>query len=161
MTLADYNQCVDHHADGLYRFILKQVKDKDASKDIVQDAFEKMWRKLDTIDAAKSKTYLFTTGYHSMIDYFRKQNKQSAFTEVDFDSHFHNNQYSDLKEVLNRSLDLLPEIQKTVLLLRDYEGYDYKEIGEITNLNESQVKVYIFRARTFLKNHIVKMESIL
>ncbi len=161
MTLADYNNCVDNHADGLYRFILKQVKDKDASKDIVQDAFEKMWRKLETIDATKSKTYLFTTGYHSMVDYFRKQNKQSAFTEVDFDSHFHNNQYSDLKEVLNKCLDLSPEIQKTVLLLRDYEGYDYKEIGEITNLNESQVKVCIFRARTFLKNHIVKMESIL
>jgi hypothetical protein len=81
MTLADYNQCVDHHADGLYRFILKQVKDKDASKDIVQDAFEKMWRKLDTIDAAKSKTYLFTTGYHSMIDYFRKQNNKSLLKD--------------------------------------------------------------------------------
>lgn len=161
MTLADYNTCVDLHADGVYRFILKQVKDKDTSKDIVQDAFEKMWRKLEQIDGTKAKTYLFTTAYHSMIDYFRKQNKQTSFTELDYDNHFHHTQYSDLKEVLNRSLDLLPEIQKTVLLLRDYEGYDYKEIGEITNLSESQVKVYIFRARTFLKNYIVKMETVI
>jgi RNA polymerase sigma-70 factor (ECF subfamily) len=161
MTLADYNKCVDLHADGVYRFILKQVKDKDTSKDIVQDAFEKMWRKLEQIDGTKAKTYLFTTAYHSMIDFFRKQNKQSSFSEVNFDDYSHSNQYSDLKQILNQSLDLLPEIQKTVLLLRDYEGYDYKEIGEITNLSESQVKVYIFRARTFLKNYIVKMETII
>jgi RNA polymerase sigma-70 factor (ECF subfamily) len=58
-------------------------------------------------------------------------------------------------------LEQLPEIQKTVLLLRDYEGYDYEEIGNITNLNASQVKVYIFRARTFLKNYIGRMESVI
>jgi RNA polymerase sigma-70 factor (ECF subfamily) len=48
-----------------------------------------------------------------------------------------------------------------VLLLRDYEGYDYAEIGQITGLNESQVKVYIFRARTFLKNYIGKIEAVI
>ena len=73
----------------------------------------------------------------------------------------HDKQYSDLKEILNEALSRLPEIQKTVILLRDYEGYDYAEIGEITNLTESQVKVYIFRARTFLKNYIGKMEVVI
>ena len=66
-----------------------------------------------------------------------------------------------LKEILNMGLEQLPEIQKTVLLLRDYEGYDYQEIGDITNLTESQVKVYIFRARTFLKNYIGKIETVI
>ena len=80
---------------------------------------------------------------------------------MNFNEHSHNHQYSDLKEILNRGLDQLPEIQKTVLLLRDYEGYDYAEIGSITNLNESQVKVYIFRARTFLKNYIGKQEVVI
>ena len=138
----------------MFRFILKQIKDRDAAKDIVQDAFEKMWKKLDSIDASKAKSYLFTAAYHTMIDYTRKNSKKAAFTEVDYNQHSHTSQYSDLKEVLNRGLDLLPEIQKTVLLLRDYEGYDYAEIGNIANLSESQVKVYIFRARTFLKNYI-------
>jgi len=161
LTLADYNNCVDQHADGVYRFILKHIKDKDIAKDIVQDSFEKMWRKIDGIDAAKSKTYLFTTAYHTLVDHTRKASKQAKFNEVDFNQHSHSKQYSDLKEVLNRGLDQLPEIQKTVLLLRDYEGYDYAEIGEIAKLTESQVKVYIFRARTFLKNYIGKVESVL
>ncbi len=161
MTVADYNKCVDEYADGLYRFILKQIRDKDVAKDIVQDTFEKMWRKHETIEAAKSKSYLFTSGYHTLVDYTRRAKKQASFSEVNFNEHKHEKQYSDLKEVLNAGLDQLPEIQKTVLLLRDYEGYDYAEIGNITSLTESQVKVYIFRARTFLKNYIGKLEAVI
>ncbi|HOZ87524.1 MAG TPA: RNA polymerase sigma factor [Bacteroidia bacterium] len=161
MNLADYNTCVDLHADGVFRFVAKHIKDRDAARDIVQDSFEKMWRKIDTIDAGKAKTYLFTTAYHTLVDYTRKASKKADFREVDFNQHSHTKQYSDLKEILNQGLELLPEIQKTVLLLRDYEGYDYEEIGRITQLNESQVKVYIFRARTFLKNYIGKMETVI
>ncbi|MDO8998959.1 MAG: RNA polymerase sigma factor [Bacteroidota bacterium] len=161
MNLTEYNQCVDAHADGVYRFVLKQIRDKDIAKDIVQDSFEKMWRKIENIDGAKAKTYLFTTAYHTLIDYTRKNSKSARMNEVDYNQHSHNSQYSDLKEILNQGLEQLPEIQKTVLLLRDYEGYDYAEIGEITQLKESQVKVYIFRARTFLKNYIGKVEAVI
>lgn len=161
MTVTDYNNCVDLHSDGLYRFILKHIRDVDAAKDIVQDTFEKLWRKVNEVDATKSKSYLFTAGYHTLIDYTRKQKKQGNFSEVNESKLSHERSYSDVKEVLNKALDKLPEIQKTVLLLRDYEGYDYAEIGEITNLSESQVKVYIFRARQFLKSYIVKLEVIL
>ena len=66
-----------------------------------------------------------------------------------------------LQEILHNALNTLPEIQKTVVVLRDYEGYSYEEIGEITNLNPSQVKVYIFRARVTLKNHIGSIANIL
>jgi RNA polymerase sigma-70 factor (ECF subfamily) len=96
-----------------------------------------------------------------LVDYTRKTSKSADFKEVDFNQHSHTKQYSDLKEILNQGLEQLPEIQKTVLLLRDYEGYDYEEIGNITQLNESQVKVYIFRARNFLKNYIGKMETVI
>ena len=73
----------------------------------------------------------------------------------------HDKQYSDLAEILNEAVKLLPDIQRTVVLLRDYEGYSYNEIGEITSLSEAQVKVYIYRARVFLKNYIGKMEVVL
>ena len=67
----------------------------------------------------------------------------------------------ELKEILENALAKLPEQQRQLILLRDYEGYSYNEIGEITGLNETQVKVYIFRARTVLKDYIVKMENAL
>jgi RNA polymerase sigma-70 factor (ECF subfamily) len=67
----------------------------------------------------------------------------------------------DLKSILNSAIQKLPEIQRSVIMLRDYEGYDYAEIGNITGLNESQVKVYIFRARQTLKNYLVSIENII
>lgn len=60
----------------------------------------------------------------------------------------------ELKEIIDSALDVLPEQHKSILLLRDYEGYNYKEIGEIMKLNESQVKVYLFRARKKVKEQI-------
>ena len=73
----------------------------------------------------------------------------------------HNSQYSDLKEILNEALNQLPEIQRSVIMLRDYEGYSYEEIGEITSLKEAQVKVYIFRGRKFLKEYIGSIEAVI
>jgi RNA polymerase sigma-70 factor (ECF subfamily) len=58
------------------------------------------------------------------------------------------------------ALNNLPQIQKSAVLLRDYEGYDYKEIGEILELNESQVKVYIFRARKNLRTFFTGKEEL-
>jgi RNA polymerase sigma-70 factor (ECF subfamily) len=161
MTTAEYNQSVDNHADAIYRFVLKNVRDEDDAKDVVQDTFEKVWLKCDEIPAEKAKSYLFTTAHHTMIDRLRRKNKQVSLQEHHEPAMQSTHGYSDLKEILNEALEQLPEIQRSVLLLRDYEGYSYQEIGEITNLNESQVKVYIYRARVFLKNYIVSLENVI
>jgi RNA polymerase sigma factor (sigma-70 family) len=71
------------------------------------------------------------------------------------------NNFSDLSDVLENLVNQLPEIQRSVVMLRDYEGYSYKEIGEITGLNESQVKVYIYRARNTLKQYIGNMDVVI
>ena len=161
MTVTEYNQCVDSYSDSLYRFILKHIKDVDVAKDIVQDTFEKVWRKVNDVESTNAKSYLFTAAHHTLVDHTRKAKKQGDYNEVIENTLHHNKQYTDLKEILNTALDKLPEIQKSVILLRDYEGYDYLEIGKITNLTESQVKVYIFRARAFLKNYIGKLEVVI
>lgn len=161
MTVAEYNQCVDSYSDSLYRFILKHIKDEDVAKDIVQDTYEKVWRKVNDIESTNAKSYMFTAAHHTLVDYTRKAKKQGDFTESIEESLKHEKHYSDIKTVLNMALDKLPDIQKSVVLLRDYEGYDYAEIGKITNLTESQVKVYIFRARAALKNYIGKLEVVI
>jgi RNA polymerase sigma-70 factor (ECF subfamily) len=161
MTSQEYNECVDQHADGLYRFILKNLRDEEEARDVVQDAFEKMWRNKDNVEGTKAKSYLFATGYHTMIDKIRRRKKTSDFTEVTEDSLWHNEQYSDVRKIVNDAVNKLPDIQKAVITLRDYEGYSYQEIGQITGLNESQVKVYIYRARTFLKSYLGSMEKVI
>lgn len=160
MNSREYNQSVDLYSDNVYRFILKNIRDESRAHDIVQDTYEKLWRNAVNVNAEKVKSYLFTTAYHTMIDVMRKDKRQTFLEEQPVAEESHHQQYSDLSEVLNQAVSRLPEIQRTVLLLRDYEGYSYREIGELTLLSEAQVKVYIYRARVFLKSYIGKMELV-
>lgn len=161
MTIEEYNSCVDHFSDNIFRFILKNIKDEDKAKDIVQDTYEKMWMKVETVSFEKARSYLFTTAYHTMIDLIRKEKKIGDFNSIKPDNYSHNEQYTDLNEILHQAVNKLPEAQRAVIMLRDYEGYTYEEISEITGLNEIQVKVYIYRGRMFLKNFIGKLETVI
>ncbi len=161
MTPKEYNQCVDLYADRVYRFILKNIKDPNDANDIVQNAFEILWKKHKEVNVEKARQYLFTTAYHNMIDWIRKHKRIENHAEIEESAAVVETEYTGLKEILAKALELLPEVQRTVVLLRDYEGYSYKEIANITSLNESQVKVYIYRARTFLKNHIGNIAYVL
>ncbi|MCE1168500.1 MAG: RNA polymerase sigma factor [Sphingobacteriia bacterium] len=159
MTVSEYNSCVDQHADSVYRFIAKNLRDNDRAQDIVQEAFARMWEKAADIQAEKSKSYLFTSAYHIMIDSIRKESRMSSVEQISMDIAVSGKEYLGLKKLLDEALQKLPEIQRSVILLRDYEGYSYEEIGQICELTESQVKVYIFRARNTLKKYIVKPEN--
>jgi RNA polymerase sigma factor (sigma-70 family) len=96
-----------------------------------------------------------------MLDLLKKDRRNTELNNAGENSLNHTEQYSDAEEVLRDALGRLPEIQRSVIMLRDYEGYSYDEIGEITGLTESQVKVYIYRARISLKNYLVKIENII
>jgi len=161
MTVEEYNISVDEYSDNIYRFILKNIRNSDKAKDIVQDTYEKLWIKVEDVSFGKVRSYLFTTAYHTMIDMLRREKKQGDFHEVKPDDYSHNVQYTDLNEILHEAIKKLPDAQRSVILLRDYEGYAYEEIAEITGLSESQVKVYIFRGRMFLKEYIGKMETVI
>lgn len=161
MTAEQYNISVDQFSDKVYRFILKNIKNEDKAKDIVQDSYEKLWINVELVTFEKVKSYIFTTAYHTMIDLIRREKKKVDFECVNVKEYSHNKQYTDLKEILKQAVDQLPDIQKSVVMLRDYEGYSYKEIADITELNESQVKVYIYRARMFLKNYIGSIEKVI
>ncbi len=161
MTTQEYNNCVDEHADGVYRFVLKNLRDEEMARDVVQEAFLKMWEKAATITGSKAKSYLYTTAYHTMIDTIRREKRYTSEDQVGDQIFSSRSQYSDLKEVIDEAFTKLNEVQRTVLLLRDYEGYSYKEIGEIVNLTDDQVKVYIFRARMNMKKYIGSLETVI
>jgi RNA polymerase sigma factor (sigma-70 family) len=161
MTVKEYNSAVEEFADSVYRFIHGSIKDEEWSSDIVQDSYERLWLHVAEIDYPVVKSWLFSTAYHVMIDTIRKEKRMTAFDVMDEKEMIYESQYNDLNEILHKALNNLPEQQKTSVLLRDYEGYSYKEIGEIMGLSEAQVKINIYRGRVALKNYIGKIETVL
>ena len=162
VTIDEYNKCVDLYSDGLYRFLLKNVKDREKAKDLVQETYARLWTKVEEVSFEKAKSYIFTAGYHTMIDQIRREKRHQEYQAAEFSSGqgSSNRQYSDLSEILDEALERLPPVQKSVIMLRDYEGYSYEDIEKITGLNESQVKVYIYRGRVALKEYIGKLENV-
>jgi len=161
MTEKEYNLCVDLYADNVYRFIVKNLRHEEDARDIIQTAFEKLWRNREQVENDKSKSYLFTVAYNQMIDHIRKV-KRIQLKEDFHESTFIGQQRpAQLKKVLMEALNRLNETQKSLIMLKDYEGYTYEEIGEIMDLNASQVKVYLHRARLAMRNYLVSPENVL
>lgn len=161
MTEFEYNQCVNQYADNVYRFIVKNLRHEEDARDIVQSAFEKMWRNRESVETAKSKSFLFTVAYNQMIDHIRKSKRISLKDTFHEDGRTQHQVNSNMKKTLMEALSRLNETQKSLVMLKDYEGYSYEEIGEIMDLTESQVKVYLHRARLSLRNYLVSPENVL
>jgi RNA polymerase sigma factor (sigma-70 family) len=155
MTLQEYNRAVDEYSDRVYRFILKSMGNTERAKDIVQDSYEKLWRNISLLEYKKVKAWLFSTSYNTMIDIIRKE-KRMVLTDDIFESESIIEGYSDLNEVLHNCLEKLPENWRSVLLLRDYEGYSYLEISKITGQTDAQVKTNIYRGRMAMRKMIGK-----
>ena len=79
MTIQEFNKTVDLYSDNLFRFFVKNISDREASQDLVQESFTKMWAKVRDVEFAKSKSYLFTVGYHSMIDHIRAKKRRDNY----------------------------------------------------------------------------------
>lgn len=161
MTEKEYNNCVKEHADSVYRFILKNIRNTEDARDVVQSAFEKMWVNRAAVDSTRCKSFLFTVAYHQMIDHIRKGKGIILKEEEVKDMAVYNEHRQQTKKILETALARLNETQRSLVLLKDYEGYSYEEIGEITGLSASQVKVYLHRARIQLKNYLVSPQNIL
>ncbi len=160
MELNDYNACVQQWADALFRFACKCTGNEEDARDVVQNSFEVLWKKREDVTVEKAKAYLFQVAYNQSVDNYRKQSRVIYKEEIVHDGSYTHGQ-AGLKKVLDRALDRLDEQARALVLLKDYEGYRYEEIAQITGLTETQVKVYLHRARKTLKEYLVRVENII
>jgi RNA polymerase sigma factor (sigma-70 family) len=106
------------------------------AQDMVQNTFESLWKEREKVTTENSKSWLFTVLHRKCIDHYRKNKRieyadeipQAAFISAE-SGRF------ETQNNIDYILGGLSEIQRSVLMLRDYEGYDYAAIGEITGLS--------------------------
>jgi RNA polymerase sigma factor (sigma-70 family) len=157
----DYKQAVKDYTKNIFRFLYKSLRDEEAVNDLVQDCFLKLWQHKATVDAAKVKPWLFAVANNAMLNYL-KLSSRKALLKDDFNLPPVYQRHSfDTKKIIDQVLDELPPLQKAIILLRDLEGYEYREIGEILELSETQVKVYLFRGRQKVKMAIRQLNYVL
>ncbi len=159
MNITTYNGLVRDFSDHLMRYAYKVCGNTANAEDAVQEAFIRLWDNKHKVEIKGAKSWLFTTVYRILIDQHRKTKRMEMWDEMpDFAVHerFDSSDYSD---DIKRALDALSPTQKSIVLLRDIEGYSYDDISQIMEIKLSQVKTYLFRARKKLKSNIEAIQS--
>jgi RNA polymerase sigma-70 factor (ECF subfamily) len=151
----EYNIAVSTHSGKLYGFALKFLRNSEDAQDVMQDVFEKLWINRKKVEAEKAKAWMFTTAHNAMINFvMKKQRMILPGDDLIPETAKMERSVFESSQVVDRAVSILPPVQKSIILLRDLEGYTYDEIGNILELSPSQVKVYLFRARNKIKKQL-------
>lgn len=153
MNRREYNIAVEKHSNNLYGYVFSFLRNSEDSQDIVQDVFERLWKNKKKVEFEKCKAWMFRTGHNALINFSKRKQRTVYNTDMipeqmNIDNSFEN------QEIIDLALSLLPPIQKSIILLRDLEGYMYEEIAEILEISDSQVRVYLYRARKKIKKQL-------
>jgi RNA polymerase sigma factor (sigma-70 family) len=134
---------------------MRFLRNTEDAEDILQDVFEKLWLNRKKVEVEKAKSWMFTTAHNAMLNLINKKSR----VQLPGDENLPESSKKDVNkfesnQVVDRAVNILPPIQKSIILLRDLEGYSYEEIGDMLSLSSSQVKVYLFRARNKIKKQL-------
>ena len=153
--------------DTLYRLALRITCNNAEAEDIVQDTLIKVWNRREHWDEIESMEALCMTICRNLsLDRIRKMGNHNASLD---DRHqektsAQSNPYEDMNQkdriqLVRKIVDQLPEKQRTCIQLRDFEGKTYKEIAEVMQISEDQVKINIFRGRQTIKQRFKEIDD--
>lgn len=166
MQIKEVMDLVLPYKDKLYRFAKSMVGNSFDAEDIIQEVLVKIWKKKDQfVEIDNKEAWCMTVTRNLSIDKIRsKKNKGTS----NIDDYYHISDSNatpavalEQKDALNRvmaMLNELPDNQRSVMHLRDVEGYTYKEISDMTGLTVDQVKVNLHRARKTLRSRLTNIE---
>ncbi|WP_337044986.1 RNA polymerase sigma factor [Emticicia sp. 17c] len=167
MDLKVFTQAVLSHQARLFRVAKLFLRNNEEAEDTVQEILLKLWDKrqqLDhyqsvealavqmtknlCLDKLKSHAYTKTEAMPDTVEVKELARTPHEQTEL-----------SDSNQLLKSIIDNLPELQKTILHLRDVEEYSFEEIEEITGQTINNIRVILSRARKSVRDSYLKVNS--
>lgn len=152
-----FTKLIMRHKEKVKNLCYVTLGDSDSIDDIMQDVFINVYKHLDSFRfEAKFSTWLYRITVNKCRDFLRKKKVRSVFVPIDNQYNLHSknprlDHEPDLPHLLNAAIERLPEKLKLPLIMRDVEGFSYKEIAEKLELEIGTVKSRIFRARETLR----------
>ena len=151
----------------LYRFALNIVRDEELAKDVVQECMIKVWEKRSDVDLIQNlEAWCMQITRNKALDKLRSKHvKKTDLFEVEFDTRKERDtpyvvtERGDVMDRIRGLIDALPDRQREVMQLRDIEGFAYKEIAEMLEIDINLVKTNLFRARRKLKESLMKVDA--
>ncbi|MCR5851466.1 MAG: RNA polymerase sigma factor [Bacteroidaceae bacterium] len=144
--------------DKLYRLALRITLNRAEAEDVVQDTLLKVWEHRNEWEQINNlEAFAIATCRNRALDVLKRAGRKTAPLDVvDNRQQTADNGQQSLEareqlSLVRRLMDGLPEVQRAIMLMRDIEGQTYQEIAQVLDISETQVKVYLHRARTKVK----------
>lgn len=160
MTTESFQKDILPLKHPVYRYALYMMKNKDDAQDITQEVLIKIWEKREELYQVKNlRAWAITITRNKCLDLFKSKKGDLYSLEENLDASdgatpYEKMQALDENNLIKDLLEKLPTMQKEVFYLRHFEEDSYKEIGDALNIDENKVKVYLHRARTFIKKSL-------
>jgi RNA polymerase sigma factor (sigma-70 family) len=147
----------------LYRFALRITQDNAEAEDVVQEVFIKAWqRQAELPNIQNAEAWCMTITKNLSLDKLRSKHRRTEeigeilqikdSESTPYESLAGNDTIDRIRNWIND----LPEKQRLVMHLRDIEDKTYEEISSILEMPMPQVKVNLHRARTAIRERILK-----
>ena len=153
----------------LFRLALRITLNNAEAEDIVQETLIKVWKKQDSWNEIESiEAFCYAICRNLALDLIKRADNFSESLDetqnMAVDTSYSSNpeeqvQQSDRIKLVKELIDHLPEKQRSVIQLRDFEGKSYKEIADIMQMTDELVKVTLFRARQTIKKKFLETED--
>lgn len=149
--------------DKLFRLALRITQGREEAEDIVQDTLLRMWNDREKwTDIDNIENYSLTICRNLALDLLRHHEYRNSSLDESVHDQKDSSPMADEEMIrqermlmVRMAIDGLPEKQRTAIQLRDIEGKSYKEIAEVMNISEADVKVTIFRGRETLRGKLM------
>ncbi|MEM9531289.1 MAG: sigma-70 family RNA polymerase sigma factor [Pseudomonadota bacterium] len=157
-----FRRLVKKHQSQLFSLAYHLLGQSAEAEDVVQDVLVKLWQHLPELEAARVKPWLLRVTRNASLDLLRRRRYSQAYVtetvnagpQVVSESPLERLSSSDLGQRLAEAIRQLDEPYRSLVLLRDVEEMNYREIAEALELSDSQVKVYLHRARRRLRERL-------
>ena len=167
MNLETFQNLVFPVKNKLFRFAFRLLGSSDEAKDVVQEVFIKVWNGREQLDDIQNlEAWCMRITRNLSLDRLRQQQRRAtdsiekgAQVQHSSLSPYENTEINESVKRIGEFMAALPEKQRQVMHLRDIEGYTYNEISEILEIDMSQVKVNLFRARNSVREQLQKMNA--
>ncbi len=157
-----FRRLVAEHQHRLYGLAVQMLGNPAEAEEVVQDALIKLWHHLEGLEAERVRPWLLTVTRNACLDLLRRRRFQAVplavgadeFIAGDVDDPAASYETADREQRLMDAVRQLKEPFRSLILLREVQGCSYAEVGQVLQLNPTQVKVYLHRARRKLRDLI-------
>ena len=151
----------------LFRFALRFLGNEEEAKDVVQEVLIKVWNGRDQMNEVQNwEAWCMRITKNLSLDRIRSLSRrqtqpiENVYEDRQHDlTPYENTEQKESMQRISNLIAALPEKQRQIIHLRDIEGYSYTEICEILELDMNQVKVNLFRARTAVREKLIKINA--